>query len=170
MTSHQFLSMDNASSLYKLPQKYDVLINFTGEEFHRKFVSHLNSALSTVGLSTYLHHHNSVKSTHIQKPTLNFCRVAIVVFTQTYSQSSWCLNQLQQIIKGHENYSRHVLPVYYEIQPSDVRLQKGDFGKAFKATAHQTFSGQELEHGMSRWSHALTKAANLFGWDESNYR
>jgi len=46
----------------------------------------------------------------------------------------------------------------------------GDFGKAFKATAEKAFSGQELEHGMSRWSHALTKAANLFGWDESNYR
>jgi len=50
-----------------------------------------------------------------------------------------------------------------------VRLQKGDFGKAFKATAHQTFSGQQLEDAMSRWSHALTKAANFFGWDESNY-
>ncbi|ESW06151.1 hypothetical protein PHAVU_010G024100 [Phaseolus vulgaris] len=105
-----------------------------------------------------------------QQPILNLCRVAIVVFTKFYSQSAWCLHQLQQIIKWHETYCRHVLPVYYEIQPSDVRLQKGDFGKAFKATAHQTFSGQELEHGMSRWSHALIKAANLFGWDESNYR
>jgi len=105
-----------------------------------------------------------------QQPILNLCRVAIVVFTKFYSQSAWCLHQLQQIIKWHETYCRHVLPVYYEIQPSDVRLQMGDFGKAFKATAHQTFSGQELEHGMSRWSHALIKAANLFGWDESNYR
>ncbi|XP_052724911.1 disease resistance protein RPV1-like isoform X2 [Vigna angularis] len=162
--------MDNASSSYKLPRKYDVLINFNGEDIHRKFVSHLNSVLSTVGLTTFLHHHNAVKSTHIQEPILSRCRVAIVVFTQTYSQSAWCLNQLQQIIKWHETYCRHVLPVYYEIQPSDVRLQKGDFGKALKATAQQTFSGEELEDGMSRWSHALTKAANFFGWDESNHR
>ncbi|XP_017441276.2 disease resistance protein RPV1-like [Vigna angularis] len=162
--------MDNASSSYKLPRKYDVLINFNGEDIHRKFVSHLNYALSTVGLTTFLHYHNAVKSTHIQEPILSRCRVAIVVFTQTYSQSAWCLDQLQQIIKWHETYCRHVLPVYYEIQPSDVRLQKGDFGKALKETAQQTFSGQELEHGMSRWSHALTKAANFFGWDESNHR
>ncbi|KOM58396.1 hypothetical protein LR48_Vigan11g143000 [Vigna angularis] len=144
--------MDNVSSSNKLPQKYDVLINFTGEDIHRKFVSHLNSVLSTVGLTTFLHHHNAVKSTHIQEPILSHCRVAIVVFTQTYSQSAWCLNQLLQIIKWHETYCRHVLPVYYEIQPSDVRLQKGDFGKALKETAQQIFSGQELEHGMSRWS------------------
>ncbi|XP_027908441.1 TMV resistance protein N-like isoform X2 [Vigna unguiculata] len=170
MTSHQFLSMDNSSSSYKLPEKYDVLINFTGDDIHRKFVSHLDSVLTSVGISTFLHHQNSVKATHIQQPILKNCRVAIVVFTQTYSQSAWCLNQLQQIIKWHETYLRHVLPVYYEIQPSDVRLQKGDFGKALKATAQQTFSGQQLEDAMSRWSYALTKAANFFGWDENNHR
>jgi len=149
---------------------WDVLINFAGEDIQRTFVSHLDSALSTVGFTTFLHHENAVNPVHIQQPILNLCRVAIVVFTKTYSRSAWCLHQLQQIIKWRQTYCRHVLPVYYEIQPSDVRLQKGDFGKAFKATAQQTFSGHQLEDGMSRWSHALTKAASIFGWDESNYR
>ncbi|XP_027906284.1 TMV resistance protein N-like isoform X2 [Vigna unguiculata] len=161
-------SIEVASSTTKLPRKYDVLINFNGEDIRRKFVSHLDSVLSAVGLTTFLHHDNGVKPMH--EPILNLCRVAIVVFTQTYSQSAWCLHQLQQIIQWHQTYCKHVLPVYYEIQPSDIRLQKGDFGKAFETTAHQTFSAQELEHGMSRWSHALTKAANFFGWDESNHR
>nr|XP_007134158.1 hypothetical protein PHAVU_010G024200g [Phaseolus vulgaris]ESW06152.1 hypothetical protein PHAVU_010G024200g [Phaseolus vulgaris] len=162
--------MEFASSSSKLPRKYDVLINFNGEDIQRKFVSHLDSALSAVGFTTFLHHPNALNPIHFQQPILNHSRVAIVVFTTAYSQSEWCLHQLQQIIKWHQTYCRHVLPVYYEIQPSDVRLQMGDFGKAFKATAEQAFSEQELEHGMSRWSHALTKAANLFGWDESNYR
>ncbi|KAK8464556.1 hypothetical protein PHAVU_010G024250 [Phaseolus vulgaris] len=162
--------MEFASSSSKLPRKYDVLINFNGEEIQRKFVSHLDSALSAVGFTTFLHHPNAHNPLHFQQPILNLSRVAIVVFTTAYSQSAWCLHQLQQIIKWHQTYCRHVLPVYYEIQPSDVRLQMGDFGKAFKATAEQAFSEQELEHGMSMWSRALTKAANLFGWDESNYR
>ncbi|XP_068478251.1 disease resistance protein RUN1-like isoform X2 [Phaseolus vulgaris] len=159
-----------ASSTSKLPRMYDVLINFNGEDIQRRFVSHLDSALSAVGFTTFLHHPNALNPIHIQQPILNLSHVAIVVFTKSYSQSSWCLHQLQQIIKWHQTYCRHVLPVYYEIEPSDVRLQKGDFGKAFKATAEQTFSGQQLEHGMSRWSHALTKAANFFGWDERNHR
>ncbi|XP_047175542.1 disease resistance protein RLM3-like, partial [Vigna umbellata] len=162
--------MEFASSSSKLPRYYDVLINFNGEDIRRKFVSHLDFALSSVGLTTFLHHQNAVESTHVQQPILDLCRVVIVVFTKTYSESAWCLHQLQQIIQWHQTYCRHVLPVYYEIQPSDVRFQKGDFGKAFKETAHQTFSAQQLKHGMSRWSHALTKAANLFGWDESNHR
>ena len=161
--------MELASSSSKLPGMYDVLINFSGEEIEKKFVSHLDSVLSAVGFTTFLHHENAMKSTHIQEPILELCRVAIVVFTKTYSESAWCLHQLQQIIQWHQTYFRHVLPIYYEIEPSDVRLQKGDFGKAFKATVHQTFSGQQLEHAMSRWTHALTTAANLFGWDESNY-
>ncbi|KOM58423.1 hypothetical protein LR48_Vigan11g145700 [Vigna angularis] len=163
-------SMELVSSTSKLPRMYDVLINFTGEDIRRKFVSHLDYVLSSVGLTTFLQHDNAVQPKHIQEPILNLCRVAIVVFTETYSQSACCLHQLQQIIEWHETYGRHVLPVYYEIQPSDVRLQKGDFGKAFRETAHQTFSAQELEHGMSRWSHAITKAANFFGWDDCNYR
>ncbi|XP_027907784.1 TMV resistance protein N-like isoform X2 [Vigna unguiculata] len=162
--------MEFASSSSNLQRKYDVLIHFDGEDIRRKFVSHLDFTLSAVGLTTFLHQENAVKGMKIQEPILDFCRVAIVVFTKTYSESAWCLHQLQQIIQWHETYSRHVLPVYYEIQPSDVRLQKGHFGKAFKATAHQTFSGQELEHGMCRWSRALTKVANFFGWDDSNYR
>ncbi|KAK8464574.1 hypothetical protein PHAVU_010G027166 [Phaseolus vulgaris] len=162
--------MELASSSTKLSKMYDVLINFNGEDIQRKFVSHLDSALSAVGFTTFLHHPNAHNPIHFQQPILNLSRVAIVVFTTTYSQSAWCLHQLQQIIKWHQTYCRHVLPVYYEIQSSDVRLQMGDFGKAFKATAQQTFSPQQLEHGMSRWSHALTKTANFFGWDESNYR
>ncbi|KAK8464580.1 hypothetical protein PHAVU_010G027801 [Phaseolus vulgaris] len=162
--------MELLSSTSKLPLMYDVLINFTGEDIQKKFVSHLDSVLSDVGFTTFLHHPNALNPMHIQQPILNLSRVAIVVFTKTYSQSAWCLHQLQQIIEWHETYCRHVLPVYYEIEPSDVRLQMGDFGKAFKETAHQTFSGQQLEHGTSRWSQALTKAANLFGWDESNHR
>jgi len=163
-------SMELPSSSFKLPPMYDVLINFTGEDIRRKFVSYLDSALSSARLTTILHEETAVNDMHINQPILNLCRVTIVVFTKTYSRSAWCLHELQQIIKWHETYCRHVLPVYYEIQPSDVRLQKGDFGKDFIATAQKTFSGQQLEHGMSRWSHALTKAANFFGWDESNYR
>ncbi|XP_027906300.1 protein SUPPRESSOR OF npr1-1, CONSTITUTIVE 1-like isoform X3 [Vigna unguiculata] len=162
--------MEFATSSSKLPRKYDVLISFNGDDIRRKFVSHLDSALSAVGLTTLLHYENAVKSTHIQQPILNLCRVVIVVFTKTYSQSAWCLHQLQQIIQWHQTYCRHVLPVYYEIQPSHVRIQQGDFGMAFKTTAQQTFSEHELEHGLSSWSHALTKAANFFGWDESNHR
>ena len=127
-------SMEFASSTSKLPHIYDVLINYSGEDIQRKFVSHLDSALSAVGFTTFLHHRDAVNPSHIQHPILNLCRVAIVVFTKTYSQSAWSLNQLQHIIEWHETYCRHVLPVYYEIQPSDVRLQKGHFGKAFKAT------------------------------------
>ncbi|XP_027906193.1 TMV resistance protein N-like isoform X2 [Vigna unguiculata] len=162
--------MESASSSFQHQRMYDVLINFAGEDIQRKFVSHLDSVLTSVGISTFLHHQNAVKEMYTEEPILNMCQVVIVVFTKTYSQSAWCLHQLQQIIQWHETYRRHVLPVYYEIQPSDVRLQKGDFGKAFTETAHQTFSGKQLEHGMSRWRYALTKAANFFGWDESNHR
>ena len=100
---------------------YDVVINYNGEDIQRKFVSHLDSALSAVAFTTFLHHPNAHNPIHFQQPILNLCRVAIVVFTKSYSQSAWCLLRLHQIIKWHQTYSQHLLPVCYEIEPSDVR-------------------------------------------------
>jgi len=105
--------MEFAASTSKVPRKYDVLINFSGDDIQRKFVSHLDSALCAVGFTTFLHHENAVKSMHIQQPILNICRVAIVVFTKRYSESAWCLNQLQQIIQCHQTYGRHVLMYFF---------------------------------------------------------
>ncbi|CAJ1949603.1 unnamed protein product [Sphenostylis stenocarpa] len=165
--------MEFDSSSSKLQRMYNVLINFNGEDIRRKFVSHLDFSLSRAGFTTFLHEENVLKGMQLQEQQTQakeMCLVAIVLFTKTYAESAWCLHELQQIIKCHETCCQHVLPVYYEIQPSDVRLQKGDFGKALKATAQQTFSGQQVEYALYRWSRALTKAANFFGWDESNYR
>ena len=102
--------MELESSSSKLPQMYDVLINFYREDIQRTFVSHLDSVLSAFGFTTFLHHPNADNPLHIQQPILNLCRVAIVVFTKSYSQYAWCLHQLQQIIKWHRTYCRHVCP------------------------------------------------------------
>jgi len=63
----------------------------------------------------------------------------------------------------HRAHGQLVVPVFYDVDPSVVRHQKGAFGKALKSTAKDRY----LERS---WRSALTQAANLSGWDVNNCR
>ncbi|RVW98987.1 TMV resistance protein N [Vitis vinifera] len=51
-----------------------------------------------------------------------------------------------------------VVPVFYHVEPSDVRNQTGSFGEAFDKYQ------KVPEHKLMRWKAALRHAANLSGW------
>ncbi|WJX82249.1 hypothetical protein P8452_65031 [Trifolium repens] len=57
---------------------------------------------------------------------------------------------------------RHVLPIFYDVDPSEVRHQKGRYGKAFEK--HKERLKHDLEV-VRRWRTALTRVANITGWD-----
>ncbi|KAJ9129007.1 hypothetical protein P3X46_034234, partial [Hevea brasiliensis] len=61
---------------------------------------------------------------------------------------------------------RKVLPIFYHVDPSHIRNQTGKFGEAF-GKGKEKFK-QSLDV-VEEWSTALTEAANLSGWDSSNY-
>nr|XP_007134179.1 hypothetical protein PHAVU_010G026200g [Phaseolus vulgaris]ESW06173.1 hypothetical protein PHAVU_010G026200g [Phaseolus vulgaris] len=151
---------------------HDVFINFRGEDTRRKFVSHLHYALSNAGVNTFFDEANLVKGMQLQElmRAVEGSQIAIVVFSQTYTESTWCLDELEQIIKCNQTQGQSVLPVFYEIDPSDVRHQKGDFGKSLEEAAQRSFSGEQLEQALSRWKGALNKAAGISGWDVRNFR
>jgi len=151
---------------------HDVFINFRGEDTRRKFVSHLHYALSNAGVNTFFDEENLVKGMQLQElmRAVEGSQIAIVVFSQTYTESTWCLDELEQIIKCNQTQGQSVLPVFYEIDPSDVRHHKGDFGKSLEEAARRTYSGEQLERALSRWKRALNKAAGISGWDVRNFR
>jgi len=97
-------------------------------------------------------------------------KIAIIVFSKSYTESTCCLLQLQKIIECHETFGQIFLPIFYEIDPLDVRYQKDDFGKALEEAAHKSYSGEQLEHTLSRWSRALTTAAGISGLDVRDFR
>ncbi|CAJ1949615.1 unnamed protein product [Sphenostylis stenocarpa] len=97
-------------------------------------------------------------------------KIEIIVFSKTYTESTWCVRELEKIIECYKTFGQIVLPVYYEIDPHDIARQKGDFGKALKKAAQKIYSGKELKHALSRWRLALTRAAGITGWDARKFR
>ncbi|PHT64733.1 hypothetical protein T459_29158 [Capsicum annuum] len=57
---------------------------------------------------------------------------ALVVFSKNFATSKWCLNELVKIMEcNKEENGQTAIPIFYDVDPSHVRNQRGDFEKAF---------------------------------------
>jgi hypothetical protein len=147
---------------------HNVFLNFRGEDTRDRLISHLYAALSNAGINTFLDAMNlkmGDKLTEILN-AIELSRISIIVFSKGYTQSSWCLTELVKIMECHID-GQVVIPLFYDVDPSVVRHQNGDFGKALIANANQQYLQKDL---LSNWKNALIKAANLTGWDANKFR
>ena len=58
-------------------------------------------------------------------------RMSIIVFSDNYASSNWCLDELVMILDCVKIMGHKALPVLYKADPSDVKKQKGCFVEAF---------------------------------------
>ena len=72
------------------------------------------------------------------------------------------MTELVEIVKRMEMKKLTVLPVFHYVDPSDVRNQRGTFAEAF-AKHEERF--KETIADVGEWRVALTKVANIAGWD-----
>lgn len=150
------------------PWIYDVFINFRGKDTRNDFVSHLNAALQNRGIKTFLDDEKLGKGEKLGpqlEKAIEGSLISIVVLSPDYAESSWCLNELVHILKCQKTYGQVVMPVFYHVDPSVVRKQTGDFGKALELTA--TKKEDKL---LSNWKTALKQVATIAGWDCYNIR
>ncbi|CAN6849194.1 unnamed protein product [Brassica oleracea] len=67
-------------------------------------------------------------------------------------------------MKCKEDLGQTVMSVFYEVDPTDVKKQTGDFGKVFKKTC----KGKTNEV-IEKWSQALSEVATLAGYHSMNW-
>ncbi|XP_076952317.1 disease resistance protein Roq1-like [Bidens hawaiensis] len=156
-------SSDSASS--RLSWNHDVFLSFRGEDkegdTRKTFVDHLYTSLVEQGVHTYkddvtLPWGESIGLALLK--AIRESRIAIIIFSENYANSSWCLDELVYIMKCMNESGQIVLPMFYHVDPSDVRKQKGKYG--------ETFAKYELENNnkVESWRQALLGAGNLSGW------
>nr|XP_028963183.1 disease resistance-like protein DSC1 [Malus domestica] len=157
-----------ASSSFGRQWKHDVFINFRGEDTRKGFVSHLYRALRQKPINTFIDAQELRKGDRLSEllTAIRESRLSIVVFSQNYASSTWCLKELVEILECKDTKNQIVLPIFYEVDPSDVRKLKGRFAEAFAQHDHD--SNAEMEEVQS-WRSALTIATSLSGWDSRNY-
>ncbi|XP_042757386.1 disease resistance protein RPV1 isoform X2 [Lactuca sativa] len=140
--------------------KYDVFLSFRGEDTRTNFVDHLYHALQQKSILTYKDDERIKKGKKISDDligSIEDSRFYIIVFSKNYASSSWCLDELVKILECHRTTEHTAYPVFYDVEPSEVRKQSGAVGEAF--------AKYEMEESAGKWRVALKEAADLAGWE-----
>ena len=113
--------------------EFEVFLSFRGEDTRNNFTDHLFVNLHGMGIKTFrddqLERGEEIKSELLK--TIEESRISIVVFSKNYAHSKWCLDELAKIMECREEMEQIVFPVFYHLDPCDVRKQTGSFGEAF---------------------------------------
>ncbi|GAU18045.1 hypothetical protein TSUD_51560 [Trifolium subterraneum] len=158
-------SRNQSVSSPSMPWKYDVFVSFRGEDTRNNFTDHLFGALHKKGIVTFRDDTKLKKGEHISSELLQAIegsRIFIVIFSRNYASSTWCLQELAKIADCIDVSGQTVLPIFYDVNPSEVRKQSGDYEKSF--LKHEEIFKENLEE-VQRWRDALAQVANLCGWD-----
>ncbi|XP_034674445.1 disease resistance protein RPV1-like [Vitis riparia] len=155
-----------SSSSSKLPHKHDVFLNFRGGDTRTNFVDHLYAGLVAHGFHTFRDDEQLERGGEISSQLVDAIKeshIFVVVFSENYADSRWCLNELLAIIESiASDDSRIVLPIFYHVDPSDVRHQTGSY--ATRYTSPDEDADEEKVEMIKKWRNALTLAANLTGY------
>nr|XP_023880284.1 TMV resistance protein N-like [Quercus suber] len=140
----------------------DVFLSFRGKDTRYGFTGHLYHALCDNGFKTFIDDdlpRGEQISAELLK-AIKLARISIIIFSQNYAFSAWCLDELVEILNCKQN-GQFVVPVFYKVDPSKVRKQEGNFKVAL---AEQEIKFKNNIEKVQRWKAALKEAASLSGW------
>ncbi|WCJ18805.1 Disease resistance protein (TIR-NBS-LRR class) family [Euphorbia peplus] len=142
------------SSTSKSKFKYDVFISFRGTDVRDGFLSHLFHALCHKQIVTFKDD-NLDRGEEISPSLLRVIEesyVALIIFSENYVNSPWCLDELVKIVDCRKRMGQVVVPIFYHVGPTDVRELTGTYGDAFT---------DKLES----WRNALRETVEISGFE-----
>ncbi|XP_061361197.1 putative disease resistance protein At4g11170, partial [Gastrolobium bilobum] len=152
----------------KAPQKkYDVFVSFRGPDIRHDFLSHLIDAFRRKQIYAFvdykLERGDEISPSFFE--AIETSLISLIIFSEDYASSHWCLEELEKIVECRDKYGQTVIPIFYNIDPTNVRHQKKSYGEAL--------AEHEKKYNMTRvqtWRDALNKSANLSGIKSSDFR
>ncbi|KAF8407992.1 hypothetical protein HHK36_007132 [Tetracentron sinense] len=157
---------DDSSTTTSSPSfkfRWDVFLSFSAEDTRRNFIDRLDFELRGNDIRTFLDDEELETASEIYPKLLTAIEdsaTSIAVISKNYAYSHRCLEELAKILECR----RLILPVFFEVDPSHVRHQKGPFEEGFR-NLEQRFG----EEKVVRWRKAMEKAGGISGWDSKNW-
>ncbi|KAI9072662.1 hypothetical protein K1719_045382 [Acacia pycnantha] len=152
------------SPYYESCENYDVFISFRGSDVRHGFLSHMQNELvvrNNVDVYVDERIERGEEISTALKEAIGASAISLVIFSQGYASSTWCLEELVKIMECRKIHGQTVIPVFYNIDPSHVKRQLGTYSDAF-AKHEENF--QNTSEKLQSWRSALTKTATLSGY------
>lgn len=157
---YEFVQKIVDSAVQSLP-RYDAFLSFCGEDTRYSFTGFLYHALRRAGFKIFMDDEGLEGGNQISQTLLKAIeksRLSIVVLSENYGYSTWCLDELVKIMECKKTNNQLVWPIFYKTEQSDVSNQTKSYCKAM--TAHEARFGKECEN-VQKWRSALSEIALL---------
>ncbi|KAF8029361.1 hypothetical protein BT93_E1913 [Corymbia citriodora subsp. variegata] len=147
---------------------YEVFLSFKGLDTRSAFTDFLYTSLTKAGIYTFKDDAELRVGEEFASGLLraiNQSKISIPIFSKNYAYSIWCLKELVQMVECQKNGRQKIMPIFYDVAPSEVRYQTGDYAKAFHSHEEKQRYDEET---MRQWRAALKEVSFLNGWDLHN--
>ncbi|XP_039165334.1 disease resistance protein RUN1-like [Eucalyptus grandis] len=143
--------------------EYDVFLSFRGEDTRKGFTDYLYTSLDEKGIRVF-RDDNELRVGEKIGPEL-LCSItqstiSIPIISENYVSSKWCLRELVQLLECKRSKEQIVLPIFYKVEPSQVRHPTGRLREAIDA--HKKNMEETV---VKEWEEALKEVSSLKGWE-----
>ena len=139
---------------------HDVFVSFTKEDNIDEFVLDLYARLKSAGVRVYEDEMEPISGDQILSKAIERSRLSVILLSRNYANSTWCLQELEKIMKCRSSKGQKVVPVFHGLDPSEIRDQTGHFGEALARTEERKSTTKSQVLG---YSNALKEAAAISG-------
>ncbi|GMY28502.1 TMV resistance protein N-like [Fagus crenata] len=161
--------------------QFEVFLSFWGAETFKtstnlsglrssRFIQHLRSLqslpdllycrLKDAGIRTFGKPHVGEEMGPAVLKAINESKISIPIVSWEYASSERCLRELEQMVECHKTMGNKILPIFWDVKPSDVRYYMGSHEEAF-SRLQQHFD----EKTVQRWKEAVRKVEQIKGWE-----
>ncbi|XP_039165315.1 disease resistance protein RUN1-like [Eucalyptus grandis] len=142
---------------------YEVFLSFRGEDTRKGFTDHLYHNLNHAGICVF----RDDNELHVGEEiglellcSITKSKISIPIISENYASRKWCLHELVEMLKCKRRKGQIVLPIFYKVEPSQVRHSIGRLRDAINA--HKKIMDEMV---MKEWEEALKEVSFLKGWE-----
>lgn len=136
-----------------------MFISYRGKDLRLTLVPHIKHHLKDSNVNVFTDSNAAGEQLKELFNHIKNSRIVIVIFSISYLESRWCLDELAEIrnclLRKQLDF---VLPIFYKVKTSHVEKQSGDFGKPFPSLQKKHPRLRVL-----RWKKALKFVAKSIG-------
>ncbi|CAN1245452.1 Disease resistance protein L6 [Linum grandiflorum] len=143
--------------------EYEVFLSFRGPDVRKSFADFLYSYFVHSKIRTFRDEEELQKG-EIIAPSLvqaiTESKIYIPILSKSYASSKWCLQELAKMVECCRKGKGHIIfPVFYFMDPRDVRHQAGPYEEAFEqhSKKHDAVIIQD-------WRITLQEVGQMKGW------
>lgn len=156
------LSLGGESSS-SLRRDYEVFLSFRGPDTRFTITDSLYATMIRAGICVFKDDEELRVGEEIKGELLGAIsnsKIYIPIFSKDYASSKWCLRELTYMVECWKRDEKVILPIFYGVDVSDLKLKTGLYGKALRK--HRRRSDEDTA---KQWEGALRAVTRIKGWN-----